>query len=97
MATTSKNVCGFKTFRHRQNPDEKVFHDTFIRDFINTSLNGKILNHIIFQTTPESNWRNVADNLTEREIKIIISTIQWLGSPVGKSFLTECGFEKITE
>lgn len=30
--------------------------------------------------------------LTEHEEKIVLTTIQWLGTPVGRSFLKECGF-----
>lgn len=33
------------------------------------------------------------DYLTEREEKIVASVIQWLGTPVGKHFLAECGFK----
>jgi hypothetical protein len=40
------------------------------------------------------NKGNPLEYLSEREKKIMISTIQWLGSPVGQGFLKECGFEK---
>ena len=33
------------------------------------------------------------DYLTEREKKIVYSTIQWLGSPVGRNFLQNAGYE----
>ncbi len=32
------------------------------------------------------------DYLTEKEKRIVLSTIQWLGSPIGRSFLERCGF-----
>jgi hypothetical protein len=35
-----------------------------------------------------------ADHLTDREKQIVLSTIQWLGSPVGQGFLNDCGFDK---
>ena len=34
MATVNNQVCGFKTYRHSSNPDEKRFHDTFIKEFL---------------------------------------------------------------
>ncbi|BBI90466.1 hypothetical protein HYO65_gp074 [Tenacibaculum phage PTm1] len=35
--------------------------------------------------------------LTNHEELIVVSTIQWLGSPVGKNFLRECGFIEQSE
>lgn len=32
--------------------------------------------------------------LSHKERHIVASTIQWLGTPVGRSFLKECGFER---
>ena len=33
------------------------------------------------------------DYLSDREKNIVLSTIQWLGSPVGQGFLRDCDFE----
>lgn len=35
--------------------------------------------------------------LTEDEEKIVMSVIQWLGTPVGVGFLYKCGYEKVKE
>jgi hypothetical protein len=92
MATTNE-ICGFKTYRHRSNPQEKVFHDKFIEEFVTNPLNLGIINHIIFPAR-NANARLTSDQLSERELKIVISVVQWLGSNVGQSFLEECGYTK---
>jgi hypothetical protein len=33
-----------------------------------------------------------SEYLTEKEESIVISTIQWLGTPVGKKFMESCGY-----
>jgi len=80
---------GFKTYRHEQNPKEKELHDKFIEQ---CSHNHDDMDFIVFGM--DNNKPNYpADRLTDREKQIAISTIQWLGSPVGQSFLKDCGFE----
>lgn len=75
---------GNKTYRHEQNPMEKQLHDNFITD-----NKAEDMSRIAFGTldgiTP-------ADFCNERELSIVISTIQWLGSSVGQSFLYDNGF-----
>jgi hypothetical protein len=81
-----------KEYRFKDNPKEKEFHDKFIKEFSRTSSSKKTLSAIIFgwdsdrQTHPK-------EFLTEREENICLNLIQWLGSPVGQGFLSECGFE----
>lgn len=80
-----------KTYRFKDNPQEKIFHDKFLQEF--ERGNGlHRLSGIVF------GWEDSAQRwpksyLTEREADICINLIQWLGSPVGQSFLEECGFE----
>jgi hypothetical protein len=74
---------GSKTYRHEGNPDEKVFHDTFIEDHHN------IMKYIASDLNSER-----FKILSKREEVLIINTIQWLGSPVGQGFLRDCGFVK---
>jgi len=76
---------GFKTYRHDSNPKEKELHDKFIEMF-GSSME-------LIPLTLNSRGTGSDDFLSEREEKIVISTIQWLGSPVGQSFLRSCGFE----
>jgi len=78
---------GFKTNRHGQNPKEKEFHDKFLKEHNRKGYEDMDL--IVF-----GHKENLRPNdiLTPREKKIVLSTIQWLGSPVGQGFLRECGF-----
>jgi hypothetical protein len=80
-----------KEYRFKDNPKEKEMHDKFIEIFKRDSSANRCLSAIIFgwqndnQTTPER-------YLTDDEENICLNLIQWLGSPVGQSFLSECGF-----
>ena len=84
---------GYKTYRHKDNPKEKEFHDKFIDDNKDQLFSG--FDYIAFGQSDVGMKAN--DTLTERETRIMISTIQWLGSPVGQSFLRDCGFEQINQ
>lgn len=80
-----------KTHRFEQNPQERLFVETFVKNYL--QIDERLLEGIIF------GWANSAqtipkDNLSLRELNIILNIIQWLGSPVGNSFLQECGFDK---
>ena len=80
-----------KGYRFNDNPKEKELHDNFIKMFKNTNFGNRTLSAIIF------GWQNGNQTipnryLTEDEETICLNIIQWLGSPVGQSFLNECGF-----
>ena len=81
-----------KKYRFRDNPDEKVFHDNFIKEYDINSVNIK-LSGLVF------GWKDMnqdypKDYLSEREQDICLNLIQWVGSPVGQGFLDSCGFIK---
>lgn len=76
-----------KHYRFHDNPDEKRFHDTFREEFETDVKKSQIVFPSLDGITPIS-------FLNEREIQIVENTIQWLGSPVGQTFLRNCGFEK---
>jgi len=76
----------FKTHRHENNPKEKEFHDTFIEEH----SRGVDMDLIVFGHPSDSMMPK--DYLTDREKQIVLSTVQWLGSPVGEGFLNSCGF-----
>ena len=78
---------GFKTYRHKNNPKEKEFHDSFIEKHGDNDMS-----MIVFP--PNDCGFSPSEYLSEREEAIVISTIQWLGSSVGQNFLNECGFNK---
>ena len=79
---------GFKTYRHESNPKEKELHDKFVE---HVSHNHDTLSRLVFGSTDDDNFPK--EYLASKEEKIAISTIQWLGSPVGQNFLRDCGFE----
>lgn len=66
-----------KEYRFKENPKEKEVVDKFKKEVVSIG----ITKNIVFE--------NNARNLTNEEERIILSTIQWLGSPVGLSFINE--------
>ena len=79
---------GLKTYRHESNPQEKIFHDKFIE----MHPPGVAMAQIVKMTSENGTPKKYCSN---SEIKLMITLIQWLGSPVGQYFLKECGFEKV--
>lgn len=79
---------GNKIHRHLSNPKEKELHDNFVK---HCSYNSDTMERI---SLPLDERGNPKGYISEREEKIVISTIQWLGSSVGKGFLKQCGFEE---
>lgn len=75
---------GFKTYRHEQNPKEKELHDKFIEE------HGVEMSLIVYP--PKESSVYPSEYLTQKEESIVISTIQWLGTPVGKEFMESCGY-----
>lgn len=71
-----------KEYRFKANPKEKEFVEKFIKEF------GSILNmsRIVFGTDERGDPK---EYLTDRDNKIVLATIQWLGSPVGQGFLKD--------
>lgn len=73
---------GYNIHRHESNPKERELHNKFVNDFVEQ----KSIDRLVFG---HDNNHFPNDNLSDREI----STIQWLGSPVGQGFLRDCGFK----
>lgn len=78
----------FKMHRHNNNQKEKEFYDNFIKEH----FKGVDMDLIVFGHP--NNSMMPKDYLSYREKQIVLSTIQWLGSPVGNAFLRECGFSE---
>jgi len=78
----------YKAYRHESNPKEKELHDKFTEEH----LFADYIDLLIFPPA-NMNQTYAEDTLSEREKRIVLSTIQWVGSPVGQSFLSSCGFE----
>ena len=80
-----------KEYRFKDNPKEKELHDRFITEYIKCKLSPNAIDYLVFGHKKNIHYPD--DFLSDREKRIVISTIQWLGSPVGQGFLSECGFE----
>jgi hypothetical protein len=85
-------INGFKEHRFEHNPKEKELNEKF-QTFHNREGYSD-MDFIVFGTSPYSSTKP-AKYLTDREKQIVVSTIQWLGSPVGQGFLLSCGFELV--
>jgi|TARA_B110000908_G_scaffold1583_1_gene2034 hypothetical protein len=75
---------GNKTYRHSNNPLEKKLHDSFIKQHVND---------IEMICVASDDGMKPNRYLTDDEKRIVISTVQWMGSPVGQNFLEENGFQ----
>ena len=83
----NKTMKSNKEYRFSANPDEKVVHDKF-KEMFDSATGERMLGIILFGLDTPIEQRS----LSERELDICLNMIQWLGSPVGKFFLNECGF-----
>jgi len=72
--------------RFKDNPKEEEFYNKFTE-----RIEIKALSHIIFGSKT-FNYFEPDQLLTEREYVLCRRTIQWLGSPVGRGFLRDCGY-----
>ena len=77
---------GNKIYRHKDNPEEERFFDAANEMGVG----------MLSQITLPLNDRGTDSVrlLSVEEEVIVINTLQWLGSPVGQSFLAELGYEK---
>lgn len=76
-----------KQHRFEQNPKEKQFVDDFLNDYSGyNTMDLIVFGHASTAMQPK-------DFLSEREKSIVLSTIQWLGSPVGQGFLEKVSTE----
>lgn len=78
---------GFKDYRLKEN-DEYYAKEIKALEVFNERTYLENIDLIVFGQKPGTSME-ANDNLTERERKIVLSTIQWLGTPVGQSFLEE--------
>lgn len=83
-----------REYRFEDNPTEEKLIKEFLKDWGEVSHRlGKGLEAFtdVVLTEEMEKERNY---LNDREEMIILNTIQWLGSNVGRGFLKRCGFEK---
>lgn len=77
----------YKEYRFESNPKEREMVDKFLEHSDMMEIERRI-----FGTDPNRSDLYPNGELSKREMKIVLSTIQWLGSPVGQGFLDNCGF-----
>lgn len=86
------DIEGFNTHRHSTNPKEKELHDKFKKSFLKPHYSYNAIDRLVFGHA--SKFHNPKDFLSDKEKRIVVSTIQWLGSSVGSGFLRDCGYHK---
>lgn len=87
-----KKLEGFQMYRHQSNPREEELHDEFVTKFSEKDMDLLVFGHL---NSPSGSKPD--DYLSEREQRIVISTIQWMGSPVGSKFLRKLGYYREEE
>jgi hypothetical protein len=90
LTGANEEIESFKMYRHSTNPKEKEFYEKFMR--FHNRENYTDMDYIVFGQS-DANGSVPADYLTNREKKVVLSAMQWLGSPVGQGYLHTCGFE----
>jgi hypothetical protein len=95
MATKKKTAktdlvktAGRHTHRFKENPEEERFALAWARQ----SSVGRTLAHLLH--TPDGQGPFRIPEPTEAEVVAVATVIQWLGSPVGQSFLHDLGYKK---
>ena len=80
-------TSGFKEYRLKVDDKyyakEIEFLEVFNRDHLEHASS------IVFGVE-DGGWFEPNDCLTDREEKIVLAVIQWLGTPVGQGFLNSC-------
>jgi len=77
-----------KPYRFKDNPQEKIFYDKWMERHISRFHSGYSMVDYLLAKDPNRPNREA----TDRDELVAVTIIQWLGSPVGMSFLEECGF-----
>lgn len=78
---------GLSTHRFRDNPEELRFAEAWSKQ----NDHGGTLAYLL---DPAHGGRGRPPEPTDREHVVAATVVQWLGSPVGQSFLAELGYEK---
>jgi len=83
----SERHIGFNVARLRREPEEKKISDAWKKQ----NEVSHLLDYLL-QPNPEKQGHPV--ECSDRDTKVAATVIQWLGSPVGQSFLEELGYKK---
>lgn len=76
-----------KEYRFNDNPEEKLFFETFIKNYPDTVEHISFIVHGV-----KDGGLYPAKTATPEEVDAFMATIQWLGSPVGQGFLCDMGY-----
>jgi hypothetical protein len=76
---------GYNAHRLKSNPTERIFAEKW--EEINTE--GRDILAWILNTFSPTDGRQIKGVVSERDAEVAASVIQWLGSPVGQSWLQE--------
>jgi hypothetical protein len=81
-----KRPKGLHTYRFKENPEEKRFAEAWDKQ----NEQGSNLAYLL--TVGDQSGR--PPEPSDRDHVVAATVVQWLGSPVGQSFLRDLGYEK---
>lgn len=88
MSNVKKRYQGHGVHRYASNPEEKAF----ALAWQNECDKGAVLSYLLF---PEYDGPRASRPVpSDAENKVAATVIQWLGSPVGQTFLRDMGYTK---
>ena len=95
MTNQQKEMAKKRAIRHhghwrnrfKDNPEERRFADAW-RHENTTTLHSPLLAQLM------GDGREPATDISQRDATVAATVIQWLGSPVGRCFLLDLGYER---
>ena len=83
----------FKPYRLKEEDPYYSLEVKYVKEFEKQFSKDSMVDLIVFGQK-EGASMEPSQYLTEREMKIVLSTIQWLGTPVGQGFIEQVQNEK---
>ena len=84
----TKKYTGMSPHRWKDNPEEKAFAKAWAK----SAEDYHTLSYLL--AGPEHDQRYHPPDPSPRDYLVAATMVQWLGSPVGRSFLEELGYKK---
>lgn len=78
----------FKPYRLKEDDNYYNLEVKYVKQFEKEFSKNRRIDLMVFGQK-EGTSMEPNDYLTDREMKIVLSTIQWLGTPVGQGFIKE--------
>lgn len=78
---------GLQQHRLKNNPEEKKFATAWEKQ----NVSGKVLAHILDACSVH---QGMPPEPSDRDYEVAATVVQWLGSPVGQSWLNDLGYRK---